>query len=134
MVFWLCLCYTVNVFSSQGNTLSFQTVSVHASWQGFLVKPEKCVKSVKSPIQTRSFFPVHKPQIFLHTLSVPDLQAQIFQLPDFGQASLLNLKELPASTCHLLLSYVHCESDITDFRFASGSALCIGKPVNFSLL
>lgn len=30
-------------------TLSFQTVSAHASWQGFLVKSEKCVKSVIFP-------------------------------------------------------------------------------------
>lgn len=121
-------------FSGWGKTLSFQTVSVYASWQGFLVKSEKCGKSVNSPAQRRSFLPVCQPQLFLHTLSVPDLRTQIFQLPDFGQASLLNVNECSASMYPLLLSYVHCESDVTDFMLASGSALCIGKPVIFSLL
>lgn len=134
---WIFGCVRVILsvcFSSRGKILSFQTASVHASWQGFLVKLEKCLKSVKSPTETRSFLPVHQPQLFLHTLSVPDLRAQIFQLPDFRQASLLNVKEMSASMRPLLLSYVQSESHITDFRLASGSALCTSKPVIFSLL
>jgi len=77
---------------------------------------------------------VHQPQLFLHTRSVPDLQAQVFQLPDIRQASLLNVKELSASVSPLLLPDVRSESDRADSRLASGSAQCIGKPVNFSLL
>lgn len=69
-----CVHVTLSIwFSSQGKTLWFQTVSVHASWQDFLVKSEKCMKTVKHPTQTRSFLPVQQPQLFLHTLSAPDL-------------------------------------------------------------
>lgn len=86
--FYLRPHYPVNVFSQprKGRTIPY---SFGPSVMAVLYNEIRKISEEHEIPYPEKDLPSYK--LLLHTLSVPDLQAQMFQLPEFGQDSLLNV-------------------------------------------